>query len=113
MTGVRWGEEGMEGRCDGCADYYPLDAEFWPRGRGLRFCRACTNERQRVIAARRRAAQVAYNREGLAANRERVNERRRELMRQRVLTDPTYLERRRAYHAERMRKWRSRQGEAA
>lgn len=93
MTGVRFRDDGWEGRCDVCREWLPLDAEFWRTHRsvGWRRCRACVNERQAADAARRRAdpavrvveneAAVATHRAKRHANQEayRESQRRRYL----------------------------------
>jgi hypothetical protein len=46
MIGVRSGELGFEGQCDGCREFWPITAEFWPvKKRLVRLCRACYNVR--------------------------------------------------------------------
>ena len=46
MTGVRYGELGFEGCCDGCQEWWPLEHDFWPiKSRHVHVCRACWNER--------------------------------------------------------------------
>lgn len=107
MTGVRYGELGFEGRCDGCSLYWPLDAEFWPRGRGLRHCRACEQELMNLRARVRRDAHVAYNRAWRAANRDSYNAKVRDRQRLRKLSDPAYLERQRKHARESMRRSRA------
>lgn len=60
--GLRWSPEmGFEARCDSCAErgvsaYWPITLEFWNPVHGLRRCRACVAEadrlRHRAIRAR-------------------------------------------------------------
>lgn len=114
MTGVRWHRtDGWEGRCDVCAEWLPLDPEFWPvKGRGLRWCRACENERRRIIQASRRAADPAHdramNRAHYALNRTAKLAKAAARRRERRLTEPGYIERERAWRREYVRARRAR-----
>ena len=47
-------ELGIERRCSGCGEYWPLDREFWymDHGKVLGRCRACWSERPRVNGRR-------------------------------------------------------------
>lgn len=95
MTGVRYREEGWEGQCFYCREWWPLDLSCWQPKNGLRRCRACWREYSRGKEAGRRAIdsiremklsrgrlayrlnreeRLAYNRRWKAANRERVAE---------------------------------------
>lgn len=56
MRGVRFREEGWEGQCDECRQWWPLDTDAWRPQHGLRRCYACNREeRRRYIAALREA----------------------------------------------------------
>ena len=111
MTGVRMGESGYEGRCDGCLEYWPLEPEFWPvKTHGMRLCRACDNEKRRILAKGRQAAQVAYNRQWRENNRASYNAKVAARRLERRLMDlqlPT-TEERRIKHRDRMREYRRR-----
>lgn len=105
MTGVRWTV------IDGCSEWFPLDVEFWPvKGRGLRVCRACDRERNRLRQAERRrqnpGVAVEYNRRHRAENREAYNAKRQRRRLERRATDPAYVERQRTYQREWMRAYR-------
>lgn len=78
MTGVRFTEE-WEGKCDACAQWWPLSDEFWYPRQGVRRCRACINETQTRSARRtraeveaiRRSQHLRYQREWARAKRQR------------------------------------------
>lgn len=109
MIGVRLGESGFEGRCDGCLEYWPIEPEFWPvPTHGTRLCRACDNEKRRIIARGRRAAQVEYNRQWRELNREQYNAkvRQRRLERRLADLDTPEATAKRERHTEYMRRWR-------
>lgn len=84
MTGVRWRPDtGFEGKCGECAEFWPLDMEFWYPKQGLRRCRACynvwqsrANRRVREIAAIRLHDRRRYKREWM--QRRRLSLRRAE-----------------------------------
>lgn len=115
MTGVRWGHiDGWEGRCDACAEWLPLDPEFWPvKGRGLRVCRACDQLAARLRRRARLAApgglpdervrQRAYR----AVARDALNVSRREWRAAKIALDPAWAERRRTWHREYQRRRRA------
>lgn len=84
MTGVRWHRDrGLEGRCDACCQWWPLDEDlltYWFPARGMRQCRAC----QREETARRsrevyphRMTQLEYVEKRRAYQREYMRIRRR------------------------------------
>lgn len=85
MTGVRWRPDtGFEGQCDECGEWWPLaDTVSWVPRQGLKRCRACLAERQRIKNAKRRSdpALRAEDTEAMKAyrhaNADLVNERRR------------------------------------
>ena len=54
MTGVRFHED-WEGKCDACAQWWPLTDEFWYPRQGVRRCRACINMTQSRPARFQRA----------------------------------------------------------
>lgn len=59
MTGIRWRETGLEGKCEYCREWWPVDnetiREFWtPEKLSFRMCKACTREYYRLAQARRR-----------------------------------------------------------
>jgi ribosomal protein L35 len=105
--------DGFEGKCEGCLDWFPIDVEFWPRGRGLRHCRVCEREKTTlrmrelrgdpVVRESQQAQHLTYYR----ANREWILAKRRETHRLRRLNDAAYLERQRAYQREYMRRKRA------
>ena len=82
MTGVRLRPEGYEGKCNACAEWWPLTEEFWYARQGMARCRACINEAQTRGARRerasvielqaiRRAERLRYRREWMRAYRAR------------------------------------------
>lgn len=114
MIGVRYrGVDGFEGRCEGCLDYYPFDLEFWDPSRGLRTCRACAQAQKRLRVRNYRA--TPQGRAKCRASTKAYRERNREWLvpkqiareHERVLMEPGYLERRRAYQREYMRRRRA------
>lgn len=84
VTGCRYRVDvGYEGKCDDCAEWWPLTDEFWYPVQGMRRCRACMNVSQRrgarrmrasfdEVAAIRLASRRKYNREWMRARRRRV-----------------------------------------
>lgn len=94
MNGVRFREDGFEGVCEGCHEWYPIDQEFWPVWRGFRFCRACYLETRRLTDNNR----AEYNRHWKRCNPEKVeqyriqkNARARQRHYERTLLDPGYV----------------------
>ena len=76
MTGVRYREDtGLEGRCDYCREWWPLEDDFWRLGRSFRKCRACTNDEQRVYDQQRRA-HIYRSPEAMARKRAQDNARK-------------------------------------
>lgn len=82
MTGVRFRSDlGYEGKCNECAEWWPLSDEFWVPPQGMARCRACINLAQRRTERRLRAEEKdavrlsdrrRYRREWEAARRRRV-----------------------------------------
>ena len=78
MTGVRYREDGFQGQCETCRDWWPLELDYWLPRWGLRRCRACVkahradhqNARYRNEPAYREARREAAR---LTAWKDRVN----------------------------------------
>jgi hypothetical protein len=59
VTGCRFrGDVGYEGRCNACAEWWPLTDEFWYPRQGMARCRACINDGQTRRARRARLSQA-------------------------------------------------------
>lgn len=110
MKGVRWREEGWEGLCEACLDWWPLELDFWAPRYGTRKCKACHRDANRLVNRdyRRRqppvkqdVADLARRRAYYAANIEARRLRQREAYARRM-ADPMYREERyatmRAYY---------------
>lgn len=110
MMGVRWSRDldAFEGRCDACAEYFPLERDFWPvQGRGTRICRACDNLKTKArMQLRRQDATVRESdRQRSAAYYASMTlEERRALRR----SDFAALDRQRRWARESMRRTRER-----
>jgi hypothetical protein len=70
MTGVRWSDHMIQGRCGACHDWWPLTEQFWMPNSGVARCRACIAEgrpsrpfRRRVLTSAQREAHREYNRD--------------------------------------------------
>ena len=70
MRDVRLRDGMFEGKCEVCKDWWPMTLEFWPgrEAQGLRKCKACVAEYQRL---RRRQERVDRRDEINAARRAR------------------------------------------
>lgn len=81
MTGVRWANDDLEGRCGACHEWWPLTSEFWMPNSGVARCRACISERRRPtplvkkpLTDAQREAHREYNRDWM--RRYRAEQRR-------------------------------------
>lgn len=78
MTGVRWRkDEGFEGQCEDCREWWPIDVDFFTPSHGMRICRACFLERRRQRESGRSRRVIFMTPETLAKKRARDNERKR------------------------------------
>lgn len=93
MRGVRWREEGWEGQCDECRQWWPLDLEAWRPIHGLRRCYACNREERRVYLARIRDANPEMRARHRQASIENQTAKRR-------LSPEMYLEYQRRWYAD-------------
>jgi hypothetical protein len=70
VRGVRFREEGWEGQCDQCRQWWPLDTEAWRPKHGLRVCYACNRESRRQYVAALRASNPEMRARHREASRE-------------------------------------------
>lgn len=66
MKGVRFREDGFQGRCEYCNSWWPLEVEFWYPKSGLQRCKACNAEYHRLHEQGR--SNIEANRELKLAN---------------------------------------------